>query len=445
MGSSFLVVYLAVFLACVTSPDRALLTVPLVFLLAAVVFICFTRDEIVLGKGGISFPTILGHQLQYSYIRLWTELDKAEILSPFSGNEIKAGRGSVIRVTFRSGARIILPLASFSRDGLISFVSAVEKWGTECKLDKQFPQLPRLYDFETSNPGADKGAYTRFWEEELSDNYSFTAFVPLSPGRRLQDNRLVVLKELAAGGFSAIYLVRDEEHGQRILKESVLPQECDESTRDKVKAQFVREGMLLVKLSHPNIARVFDHFVENGRNYLLLEYIEGPDLRDYVRKNGPQSEERVLKWGRQIAETLAFLHTRDPAVVHRDVTPDNIVVAPSGELVLIDFGAANEFVGTATGTLIGKQSYMAPEQIRGKATPQSDIYGLGASIYYLLTGKDPEPLGVPSIRSQIETISSETDSLIQQMTRLDLDKRLPDAPAVRSSIDEILGKLQPVV
>lgn len=427
ISSAFVILYVAAFAFCLGSPERVLLTLPLVGFLVAVIFLFVSRDEIVLGKGGIAFPASFGRQLQYSFIKLWTELDRAEVLSPYSGNALPDQKGSVIRITFRSGTKVVLPLSRFTKESLVSFVSAIEKWATECKLDKQFPQLPRLHDFETANPHADKGAYTQFWDEELADSYSFTAFVPISPGKRLQNGRLVVLKEIAAGGFSAIYLVRDEEGGQRILKESVLPHECDQATRDRVKAQFEREATLLVKLSHENIARVFDHFVENGRNYLVLEYVEGPDLREFVRKNGAQREGKVLEWGKQLAGTLAYLHAQTPPVVHRDVTPDNIVLSPQGKVVLIDFGAANEFVGTATGTLIGKQSYMAPEQIRGKANPQSDVYGLGATLFFLINGKDPEPLGVTSSKALKPEISEATDNLISRMTRLDLDTRVMDA------------------
>ncbi|HEY9787687.1 MAG TPA: serine/threonine-protein kinase, partial [Candidatus Obscuribacterales bacterium] len=242
--------------------------------------------------------------------------------------------------------------------------------------------------------------------------------------------------EIAAGGFAAIYLVRDDSGNQRILKESVLPQECDEATRERVKAQFVREATLLVRLSHPNIARVFDHFVELGRNYLILEYIEGADLRAHVRQHGRRSEEEALRWAAEIAETLSYLHQQEPPIVHRDITPDNLVLSPSGKVVLIDFGAANEFVGTATGTLIGKQSYMAPEQIRGKASPPSDLYSLGATIYFLLSGKDPEPLGVASIKAARADVSERTHQLIQDLTKLEQEQRISSAEAVLARIAE---------
>src|SRR5262249_22800632 len=155
---------------------------------------------------------------------------------------------------------------------------------------------------------------------------------------------------------------------------------------------FNREAQLLSKLNHPQIVKVLDHFVENGRSYQLLEYLNGQDLRQHVRQNGVRREDEVLAWGIQMAEILKYLHEQDPPIVHRDVTPDNFVLRQDGSIVLIDFGAANEFVGNATGTLVGKQAFISPEQFRGKSVTASDIYALGGTLHFLLTGEDPEAL-----------------------------------------------------
>jgi serine/threonine protein kinase len=100
----------------------------------------------------------------------------------------------------------------------------------------------------------------------------------------------------------------------------------------------------------------------------------------------------VVRWLLEAAKILQYLHSQSPPLIHRDVTPDNLVLARDGCLSLIDFGAANALLGTATGTLVGKQSYIAPEQFRGKAGLSSDIYSLGATVYFALTGREPEPL-----------------------------------------------------
>ena len=120
---------------------------------------------------------------------------------------------------------------------------------------------------------------------------------------------------------------------------------------------FAREAKILQLLSYLNIARVLDHFVENDRNYLLLEHINGLDLRDYIKEHGPQPERLIMRWVFELADVLAYLHEQSPPIVHRDVTPDNVVLDRTGSIKLIDFGAANQLLTTATGTLVGKQPY----------------------------------------------------------------------------------------
>ena len=129
-----------------------------------------------------------------------------------------------------------------------------------------------------------------------------------------------------------------------------------------------------------------------------------------------------------------------PPVLHRDLTPDNLVAREGGQIVLIDFGAANEFIGQATGTFVGKQAYIAPEQFRGKATTASDIYAFGATLYYLLTGLDPEALSQSTPRATNEAISEALDTLIKDCTALEETKRPLDAAMLVSRLRSISNK-----
>src|SRR5690606_21682536 len=135
---------------------------------------------------------------------------------------------------------------------------------------------------------------------------------------------------------------------------AVVPANANDAARSKAEELFEREAKFLISLSHEQIAKVHDHFKEDGRSYLLMDYIRGQDLRQLVKQNGKQDSLTVMKWGEQIAQILSYLHSQEPPVVHRDLTPDNLVLSSDNKVFLIDFGAANEFVGTATGTLVGK-------------------------------------------------------------------------------------------
>ncbi|MBA4076652.1 MAG: protein kinase, partial [Cyanobacteria bacterium PR.023] len=198
-----------------------------------------------------------------------------------------------------------------------------------------------------------------------------------------------------------------------------------------------REAEMLARLSHEQIARVFDHFIDNQRHYIVVEYLSGSDLRRLVKENGSQPQALVIEWGIQMAEILAYLHEQEEAILHRDFTPDNMILKTDGTIAIIDFGAANFFLGTATGTMIGKQAYIAPEQLRGKANPQSDLYALGGSLFFLLTGEDPEPLAVSQPALVNRQINPELDKLVAALTQMEVEDRLQSARLAVEALKEL--------
>jgi len=442
--AAFLVLDIFFICTAFTSATLTMVCLPILcLLLTSTVFLC-ASDTIHIAETGFSFPMSKCLELNLRLSRLWSEVQSANVLSAMGGSDAPIKRhGSSLRLTFKTGGKVDLPLAGFSRESLATFVSALSEWATDGDIDRhQLEHVPRLWDYEEGElAGLRQISYTKFWEEELANNYSFTSYVPLQIGQKVNET-LVVEKQIAAGGFSAIYLVKNSNGEKFVLKESVVPASADEKTREKAKEHFKREAELLIKLSHPLIAKVFDHFVSDGRDYLVLEYIAGPDARELIRGQGPQPVGKVLHWMQQIATVLSYLHAQTPAVVHRDLSPDNIVIDSKNNAVLIDFGAANEFVGEATGTLVGKQAYMSPEQIKGKVTPQSDIYSLGATIYFLLTGKDPEPLASCQPSRAGVNVPEKLDLLVSRCTRLDTNERVASADDLAQELNDIAGELK---
>ncbi|HMY04156.1 MAG TPA: serine/threonine-protein kinase, partial [Candidatus Obscuribacter sp.] len=265
------------------------------------------------------------------------------------------------------------------------------------------------------------------WEEELSRRFCPTAFVPLEPGMVLRNGTLKVLRHLALGGLSAVYLCQLDERQLVVLKEAVVADDATESAQDKAREMLDREAAMLLKLKHDNIVKVMDYFVEQKRNYLMLEYINGQDLRQLVKQNGPQSESTVVTWALTMTSILKYLHEQDPPLIHRDFTPDNLVLSPDGSIIVIDFGAANEFIGNATGTFVGKHAFIAPEQFRGKAVVQSDIYALGCTLFFLLTGKEPEALSTSDPREHVPDLSKELAEIVVSCTQMESKDRYQSA------------------
>lgn len=297
------------------------------------------------------------------------------------------------------------------------------------KVSLEFPTVSGIKHFNFSS-------FTNLWDDEFSTRYAPTLFVPLQSGHHLRNGTITITDLVACGGSAAIYSAKNSEDEQIIVKEAVIPKNASEALKTKAIELFNREALLLSKLEHPNIAKVFDHFVENEHHYEVLEYIDGLDLRRFVKERGPQPEDFVLNWAEQICEILVYLHSQNPPIIHRDLTPDNLVLRVDGQLVLIDFGAANAFVGTATGTMVGKQSYMPMEQLRGRSVPQSDIYSLGGTIYFLLTGRDPTPLEVSQIKSS-DKLPMTLNSLLAKCTALEVTERFRSSEDMLTALRKI--------
>lgn len=346
--------------------------------------------------------------------------------------KLPSTRPSDIRLCFAGNSNFSMKIEGLSREALKDLFLSIESRCPDAQWTPAFSEL----EVDLTGLGAQLTgkSFTQLWEEELASKFTSTVYVPLEPGNTLQDGRLTVTGQACFGGLSAIYLARDSDGSEVVLKEAVVPANSEESLRNKALEMFAREAKILASLDHPRIVRVLDNFVENRRNYLVLQHVDGKDLRAIVHETGPQDEDVVLVWALEISRILEYLHSLEPPVVHRDLTPDNLVLANDGNISLIDFGAANSFLGTATGTLVGKQCYIAPEQFRGKAIPQSDLYSLGATLQFLLTGKDPEPLSESSPGTVRPEVSKAIDDLVLRLTAMEASERFASASAVTETI-----------
>jgi serine/threonine-protein kinase len=329
------------------------------------------------------------------------------------------------------------PLAGFSSEGLEKLFLAISRWADPMTLNPEVIALQR--NIFAGQELSLSSSFTRMWEESLSQRFEVTNFVPLMGGQTLRDGEFTVLMLLACGGFSSIYLVRDREGNRLVLKEMIVPANGNDASLKKVHEMFAREATILAKLDHPSIVKVLDHFVETGRNYLALEFVPGLTLRQHVEMRGPFEEEDVRAIGKEICNLMQYLHELDPPIIHRDITPDNIILRePDRRLMLIDFGAANEAVAKVTGTLIGKQCYIPPEQFQGKAVEQSDIYAVGATLQFLLTGQDPEPISSSHPRAVKPAVSPAMDELVSGATATSVEERIGSARELAKALDVTL-------
>ncbi|MCS6906878.1 MAG: protein kinase [Anaerolineales bacterium] len=205
----------------------------------------------------------------------------------------------------------------------------------------------------------------------------------------LVNSRYRVIEVLGQGGMGAVYRAIDENLGVEVaLKENLF-------TTEEYARQFHREAVILANLRHPNLPRVTDHFIIEGQGqYLVMDYIEGEDLRERMERLGVISEEEAVQIGVALCDALSYLSSRTEPVVHRDIKPGNVKITPDGHIYLVDFGLAKVLEGyqeTTTGARAMTPGYSPPEQYGTARTDhRSDIYSLGATLYAAVTGHLPE-------------------------------------------------------
>jgi outer membrane protein assembly factor BamB len=271
----------------------------------------------------------------------------------------------------------------------------------------------------------------------------------LAAGIVLQ-GRYRVEEPIGIGGMSVVYRGRDlrfKDVARYCAIKEMSQSAPDSHTRSLNLKNFEREAGLLATLQHPAIPKVYDFFEEGGRIYLVLELIPGKDLETVLEESGkPIEEARVARWSIQICDVLSYLHTHQPeTIVFRDMKPSNVMVTGDDRIVLIDFGIARNLNRSdRKGTMIGTEGYSPPEQYRGMAEPQGDLYALGATMHHLLTNTDPR-LETPftfqerPIRQINPAVSMEMEALVVKALEYDMAARWQSAAELKQVIMAAAG------
>jgi serine/threonine-protein kinase len=278
----------------------------------------------------------------------------------------------------------------------------------------------------------------------------------LEPGTVL-NGRYEIAKRIGGGGMGAVYYAKDGNLGDaaRAVKE-MIQSHLDESQQEKAIADFRRESMLLSSLEHSSIPTIYDYFFDDtaSRFYLVMKYISGGDCLARLRSapGGRLDELTVADWGMQVADVLEYLHNQRPPIIYRDLKPANLMIdGNNGRVMLIDFGIARWVAPQEKGvTAVGTMGYAPPELFSGKAEPRTDIYGLGATMFHLLTGADPQdnPLLIfdftknPTPRQINPAISNEIEWILMRAVEYEPERRFRSAAEMRDALAQHIERLR---
>lgn len=265
------------------------------------------------------------------------------------------------------------------------------------------------------------------------------------PANYLLKQRYRIISQLGKGGFGAVYKALDMQFAKRVVaikemsQHNLGSQELLDATNS-----FKHEAMLLASLIHPNLPRIYEQFTDEGRWYLVMDFIEGETLEEYMLKvpHGRLSVDKVLSIGIQLCTVLEYLHNRQQPVIFRDLKPANIMLTPLGHIYLIDFGIARHFKpGQSKDTsALGSTGYAAPEQYgKSQTTPRADIYSLGVTLHELLTGLNPadSPFTFAPLRLPQHPGHPELEHLVMHMVAVDMNQRPGNVTLVRQALETI--------
>jgi serine/threonine protein kinase len=261
----------------------------------------------------------------------------------------------------------------------------------------------------------------------------------------LLNQRYRILSLLGKGGMGAVYKAADTRLGDRPVAVKEMIQSDLKSPQEIIDAAeaFKHEALMLANLCDANLPRIYDHFKDDGHWYLVMDYIEGETLEEYLTRKGCLSVEEVLDIGIQLSTVLAHLHRHQPPIIFRDLKPANVMRTADGDLYLIDFGIARHFKpGQARDTAaFGSMGYAAPEQFgSAQTTPQSDIFSLGATLHQLLSGTDPSQVPFVFAPFSSASISAALESLVLRMVKTVPGERPANMVEVKQELQRIAAQ-----
>lgn len=382
------------------------------------------------------------------YLLAWNELKAASIKSSAAGKK-------ELRLAYESGEwskekkkhlkcfgksspksqEICLDLNAMPVRARRSLIAALRRWAP--------PSLLPAHELHKLDQTGRTDNFTELWIDSLKISGPRRAASQLQPGASLSDRRYEIVRVVGSGGQGTAYEALDRwsdpqqgEEPRVILKEFIMPVHGDEETSLISLKAVEKEAKILQSVACESVVKLYDSFVEDYRAYLVIEFIEGLSLAELVEKNGALKPHEAASIAMQMCDILTKLHNSKPPIIHRDFTPDNLILGKDGRLKLIDFDVAHTEDSPHGNQVVGKPKYLAPEQFQGRASRASDIYSLGASLHYLLCAQEPTPIQSSHPRQVNSSLPEELDAIVAKATAVKSEERYGSAQELKQALSK---------
>ncbi|MBU3158788.1 serine/threonine protein kinase [Clostridium frigoris] len=249
------------------------------------------------------------------------------------------------------------------------------------------------------------------------------------------DNKYEVIRTLGKGGMGVVYLCKNTSLGNLWAIKEVI--------QGKKNIDILTEANILKNLNHPGIRKIIDIFYANNNLYMVQDYVDGQTLKEYVNANGRIQTEKICKIVSDLCDIIGYLHNQNPIIIYRDIKPSNIMIMTSGKVVLIDFGISKVYKTDMSQDIdmicAGSSGYAAPEQYgSGKCCMQTDIYGIGMLIYFMMKGRTPYTGIEPLLDENYGTeINDELKKITQRCVKIDINERYALVEDLKEAILQI--------
>lgn len=417
----------------------AVLTVPAgtelsMFLVTTVPFFAifmrfFLRNaRLTVVEQGISFPLLMSQHLGGRLFRSWSDLETVDLHDGKDNHNFI--RGNVLTMQFKSGGRVDLDTTRIPRDDLRILQESLLQWAQPGVLTPAISELVSRNDFELSDSYMFVFAKKR--RHLLSDSFGLTNHNLFKKGDAILGGGYIVEKVLAAAGAHSSYLAIDTGAGRNVCLTEYDLTMLDVDAREQIAQKLSAASEPYKYLLIPGLLNLHDSATADDKFYTIMEPAS-KTLREHINKHGALSEQKVYALGLRLAEIVGKLHEQNPDLYAGAIRPDSITYTNDGAISITEFGFVDDLIMSSSEALVVDAAYAAPERISGHPTFASDLYSIGAVMYFALTKVDPEACAPSQASAANAKISSALSGLIAKLLSRD--------PSERGSISELIHDL----